>query len=276
MAENLQFWKENKVIGYMAEASTVYPPGSDLHELKTYVTSRLLWNSSRVPLQEISEFLVLYYGKNGAASVKLYMDTIIQSVKAIGYCRADDGRSLGFPPTAPFLTPAAVLTSANGFAKARAIADLSRKHRARVERASLSVNYVVLVRWREMRQYANRTGMPWQLPPTRALAYADWETIANTTEQVLGRGRDSFGDRPLSWYRQQVFNESARDWCLPYEGPEACDFDWVDKQPCCTACGEDQPPRPGSNLCLNDTRLPPSFAAPRYELPAPAAIKREL
>ena len=65
---------------------------------------------------------------------------------------ADDGRSLGFPPTAPFLTPAAVLTSANGFAKARAIADLRRKHRARVERASLSVNYVVLVRWREMRQ----------------------------------------------------------------------------------------------------------------------------
>ena len=99
--------------------------------------------------------------------------------------------------------------------------------------------------------------MPWQLPPTRALAYADWETIANTTERVLGRGRDSFGARPLSWYRQQVFNESARDWCLPYEGPEACDFDWVDKQPCCTACGEDQPPRPGSNLCLNDTRLPP-------------------
>ena len=77
MAENLQFWKENKVIGYMAEASTVYPPGADLHELKTYVTSRLLWNSSRVPLQEISEFLVLYYGKNGAASVKLYMDTMI-------------------------------------------------------------------------------------------------------------------------------------------------------------------------------------------------------
>ena len=49
VAENLQFWKENKVIGYMAEASTVYPPGADLHELKTYVTSRLLWNSSRVP-----------------------------------------------------------------------------------------------------------------------------------------------------------------------------------------------------------------------------------
>ena len=95
MAENLQFWKENKVIGYMAEASTVYPPGSDLHELKTYVTSRLLWNSSRVPLQEIGEFLVLYYGRNGAASVKLYMDQMIQSVKAIGYCRADDGRSLG-------------------------------------------------------------------------------------------------------------------------------------------------------------------------------------
>ena len=35
-------------------------PGTDLHELKTYVTSRLLWDSDRDPLAEIAAFTVLY------------------------------------------------------------------------------------------------------------------------------------------------------------------------------------------------------------------------
>jgi hypothetical protein len=51
---------------------------------------------------------------------------------------------------------------------------------------------------------------------------------------------------------------------------------WVSEQLCCPGCGEDQPPRPGSNLCLNDTRLPPSSEAPVLELPTAAALKSEL
>ena len=60
VGENLQLWASHKTIGYMAQGSTVYPPGTDLHELKTYITSRLLWNSTLEPLQEIGEFLVMY------------------------------------------------------------------------------------------------------------------------------------------------------------------------------------------------------------------------
>ena len=60
---------------------------------------------------------------------------------------------------------------------------------------------------------------------------------------------------------------------LGYLNPQACNFSWVSEQPCCAGCGEDQPPRPGSNLCLNDTRLPPSFEAPVLELPAAAALQ---
>eukprot|EP01047_Picozoa_sp_COSAG01_P031341 COSAG01_NODE_2222_length_8137_cov_49.268972_3_plen_213_part_00 len=207
----------------------------------------------------------------GASTVKLYMDTMIASVKHVGFCRADDGRSLGFPPTAPFLTPEAVLTAAAGFASVRRNAGLSLKHRFRIERAAMSINWVVLVRWTEMRAFANRTGMAWPFEDKDQF-YEDFERIGNRTEQVLGRGRDSLGAKPLSWYRQQVFNASARAWCRPFTGPHACDPSWVNKQPCCPGCGSDQPPRPGSNLCLNDTRVPPSFELPQWELPQLADI----
>jgi hypothetical protein len=291
VGENLKTWAAHNTIGYMAQGGTIYPPGTDLHELKTYVSARLLWNSTLDPLREMAEFLVLYYGEVGAAAVKLYMDTMIGSIDEVGFCRADDGRSLGFPPTAPFLTPEAVLTAANGFADVlgrrrqqqqegeeqeapwQHQEQLSAKHRFRLERAAMSINWVVLVRWDELRAFANRTGFPWPLLDDKnASFYEGFEQIGNETERVLGRSRDSLGAKPLSWYREQVFNTSARAWCLPYEGPHACDFDWVNDQPCCPGCGTDQPPRPGSNLCLNDSRIPPASlatAVPRREWALP-------
>ena len=61
---------EGSMVGYMAEANTYFAPGSDLHELKTFLSARLLWNISRVPNDEIVFFLKSYYGE-GATSVKL-------------------------------------------------------------------------------------------------------------------------------------------------------------------------------------------------------------
>ena len=40
------------MVGYQAEANTYFAPGSDLHELKTFLSARLLWNISRVPNDE--------------------------------------------------------------------------------------------------------------------------------------------------------------------------------------------------------------------------------
>jgi hypothetical protein len=123
------------------------------------------------------------------------MEAMIGSMIAIGYCRADDGRSLGFPPTAPFLTPAAVITAANAFASALMSPELLPVHRVRLERASLSINFVVLVRWTEMRNFANVSGTPWLLASSKRQFYDDFERIGNATEINLGRGRDSLGNQ---------------------------------------------------------------------------------
>jgi hypothetical protein len=68
--------KMRKVIGYMAQGSTVYPPGTDLHELKTYVTSRILWDSSRDPLTEIAEFIVLYCAQPSAHALPFMRECV--------------------------------------------------------------------------------------------------------------------------------------------------------------------------------------------------------
>ena len=220
----------------MAQGSTVFPPGTDLHEVKTYMLSRMLWNASRDPLVEIGEFLPLYYGSKAAPYIKLYMDTMIQSERKVGFCRADDGRSLGFPPTAPFLTPGAILTAAQGFATAQSLlkggeSAAAKQQLVRVERASLSVSWVALVRWGEMVSFAKNYTLPWPYANSKREALQEFLRIGNETEQILGRGRDRLGRGPLSFYVEQIMNSSATDWCLPYVGPSACDPDWVNDQP---------------------------------------------
>ena len=60
------------MVADQAEANTYFAPGSDLHELKTYLSSRLLWNITREPTHEIAFFLSQYYGP-GAPFVKQYV-----------------------------------------------------------------------------------------------------------------------------------------------------------------------------------------------------------
>ena len=86
-------------------------------QLKAYLLSQLLWNATRELGTIASEFLGGYYGPSGAVAVKNYMDTMTGSMKTEGYCRADDGQGVTFPPTSPFLSPAALLRSAAGFTK---------------------------------------------------------------------------------------------------------------------------------------------------------------
>ena len=166
---------------------------------------------------------------------------MIQSERKIGFCRADDGRSLGFPPTAPFLTPAAILTAAQGFATAQSLlkngggSAAAQQQLVRVERASLSVSWVALVRWKEMIGYAKNYTLPWPYANSKREALHEFLRIGNETEQILGRGRDQLGRGPLSFYVEQIMNSSATDWCLPYVGPSACDPDWVNDQPCVIA-----------------------------------------
>ena len=77
----------------MGQANTYSAPGSDLHELKNYVVSRLLWNMTREPADEFAYFLKHYYGA-GAFAVKLYMDTMVGSMQVRWYPTVPPARGL--------------------------------------------------------------------------------------------------------------------------------------------------------------------------------------
>ena len=167
------------------------------------MSARLLWNISRVPNDEIAFFLKTYYGE-GAASVKLYMDTMVGSMASEGFCRADGGQSITFPPTVPFLSPMAVLTSIQGFKEGEAATASMPKHHFRVQRAAMSSRFVALLRWDEFRHFATTHAIPWPLESSKHEAYAQWELLVNRTMQSpLGRHGllTDYSHWPLSYYR---------------------------------------------------------------------------
>lgn len=209
LARNLKFLHASGgMTGYMGEANTYSYPGSDLHELKTYIVSRLLWNITRDPGEEFAYFLNNYYGP-GAFAVKLYMDTMVGSMQSEGFCRADGGQSITFPPTVPFLSPLALLTAAQGFQEGEVAAAQAPTFLFRLQRAAMNPRYVILLRWEEIRNFSSTHAIPWPLAQDKLRAYEEWEATANTTsDSALGRygALGTYGARqhPLSWFREQV------------------------------------------------------------------------
>ena len=97
------------------------------------------------------------------------MDTMTGSMQTEGYCRADDGQGITFPPTSPFLSLATLLKSAAGFTRGLRASKATPKYFDRLKRASLSTWFVALVRWDELQRYAVARRMPWPLSgPPRA------------------------------------------------------------------------------------------------------------
>ena len=183
------------------------------------------------------------------------------------YCRADDGQGITFPPTSPFLSPAALLQSAAGFTQGLQASKTTPKYFDRLKRASMSTWFVVLVRWDEMQRYAVAEKMVWPLEATKRQAYLSYLSAANISAAMNGMYCWQYGDlgntvsgsecwqttsdpwSTTGYMWQQVFNKSKL-WCLPATGPDACVYNWTSNKPCCDHCGD----HPVSNICLNDTR----------------------
>ena len=123
-------------------------------ELKDYLLSRLMWGfDGMVELDDrdiIRQFLDDYYGSAAAPFIRQYMEVVTGSLIDSGYFvrYSFDGVH------APFLTPMVLLTSADAFSHARAVAANDSVIRTRVARSSMAVYFVVLSRWQELRAFA--------------------------------------------------------------------------------------------------------------------------
>jgi hypothetical protein len=78
-----------------------------------------MWDIRRNATDLIHTFLTAYYGAAAAPHVLDYMHIMTDSVKSVGGCEATDGDGgEGYPATAAFLTPEAVVKGAIALASA--------------------------------------------------------------------------------------------------------------------------------------------------------------
>jgi len=147
-------------------------------ELKDYLASTMMWDPTQDDRQVISTFLTAYYGQ-AAPFVRLYMDTMHGSIADTSYFMGE-----GFALDAAFLTPIALLTSAGAFVDGRSV--VTGLELERMNRASMAVYYVILMRWAELDSFARTESLKWPLEPTIEAAFEVFASAYNATTAVYG------------------------------------------------------------------------------------------
>jgi hypothetical protein len=126
------------------------------------------------------------------------MDTMHGSIADTSYFMHEN-----VPTDAPFLTPMAVITSAQAFQNALKI--VSGVQKSRVDIAKVSVYYVALVRWDEMQGFAKNESIPWPLEPTKEAAWGEFSRMW----KVMGITSTKEGMCNYTCFKNQVFPSVA-------------------------------------------------------------------
>lgn len=117
----------------MYEEGNGHGPGSDLDALKAYLMMQIMYNPDQDEETLISGFLESYYGK-AAPYIRLYMDTMHGAIADTDYYMREN-----FDHKAAFLTPMALLTSAQAMAQGAKLVATDSVRKERIEVAKLAV-----------------------------------------------------------------------------------------------------------------------------------------
>ena len=112
-------------------------------------------------------------------------------------------RHESFDHTAAFLTPIALLTSAEALQHAVELTTAGSKYRERVEVAKLAVYYPILLRWDEMRGFATNSSLDWPIEPTKDAALDWFVTLGSGLTPPLTHLNEG-GTHDLAWFKKQV------------------------------------------------------------------------
>lgn len=216
LAENMQLFQAHHVQGVF-EQGNGDSRGGEFAELKAWVLAKLMENPALDGRSLIREFGRGYYGPaagaigrymrrvHGAAMrVKQYPGSpaIRECLKKRGYPEGKLGAYLDLNAEidAPWLTPRVLLGGLADFAEALQLTADDNELHVRVARARLPLEYVVLLRWQELRTAARRLKRPWPLAKTRRVAFAQFEQVCVASEIThLGEG---WSKRTVPWLRE--------------------------------------------------------------------------
>lgn len=189
----------------MYEEGNGHGPGSDLDALKSYVMAEILYDPSQDDDTIISNFLNTYYGEKVAPFVRTYMDVMHGSIADTNYYMREH-----FDHTAAFLTPIALLSSAEALQHGLKLTDAGSKYHQRVQMAKLAVYYPILLRWDEMHSFATNHSLAWPIEATKDDALNWFVSFGSSLKPRPLTHLNEAGSHDLSWFKKQVGALGAR------------------------------------------------------------------
>jgi hypothetical protein len=189
LAANIRFWISNHAEGVMLQGGYQGPAERD--ELKSWVTSKLLWNPSWDEQALTQDFIWGHYG-HAAPPLAEYEALLARMRAEFATQMASPPGGIRYPMDAPFITKEFVNRATEIFARAKALAKKDETLTRRVERAELPILYVQCARGPE---FAGRD---------YALAVSDFERIGRLEKvQYLQEGAPDFEAR-LAEYKSRI------------------------------------------------------------------------
>jgi hypothetical protein len=172
LAANLRFFVQNNVIGVFEQGDGYSNGTGDFIQLRTWLTSRLLWNPFQNEDELTSQFLEGYYGK-AAPYLQEYLDLIHEE-----YLKT--GQRLGISPTNhQFLTLDVMNRATKLFDDAGLAVKDSPELSRRLRRTRLSLDHAWILRYNTLRQLASAEGKPFAGPTDISQFVAQFIKTAN-------------------------------------------------------------------------------------------------
>ncbi len=222
LAANIRLFRRHHVCGIFEQANNS-SLGGEFAELRGWVLARLLWNPDLDPDELIREFITGYYGP-AAPWIAAYLKLLVQTAQAVphypgsaairdclhkrGYPEGQIGcyLDLNAQPDAPFLTPAVIFA---GLAALQAAESVSVDHPdtfPRVQRSALSLRYVLLLRWEELRRFAAQHSLDWPGPANRMEAFRQFARVYR--DNGITHLGEAWSRRNLSWLRRVCHHQT--------------------------------------------------------------------
>lgn len=169
LGPDLQFFAQHHVKGVFSEGA-YQSHGSELAELRAWVTAQLMWNPARNDRALIRDFVEGYYGTNAAPDVLQYLDLMHEASKGHNltcYSRTD----------APFLkfTP---LSQAERLWQHAEQSTTDPELLARLRIGHLPVRYVFLQRWAALQKECTEVKSEWPVAATRKSVADEFAQVA--------------------------------------------------------------------------------------------------
>jgi hypothetical protein len=189
MADNIRFWVKSHAEGVMLEGGNNGPAEGD--EMKSWVTSKLLWDPSRDEKALVQDFIWGHYGP--AAPALAEYESLLNSLRTTHAAEMESPKGgIYYRMDVPFYTKDFIHQATNIFTRAKQLAGDDEQILRRVERAKLPILYVNC--WRG----------PKFAGPSYGDDVAEFERIARRVGvQVLSEGGSNL-DSVLAAWKQRI------------------------------------------------------------------------